>query len=137
MCFIDFEKAFDTVRLICYTIAMLKQIYMEDIKLTTNLYQNQIATVKARGEETKWIDKKKSKTRVCSLAGLDLSLRLRVKQELEDMERISIRGKNVNNIRYADDTVLLADSEVKLQALVNKMQKSCERKELKINAGKI
>ena len=35
-------------------------------------------------------------------------------REIEDMEGIKINGKNVNNIRYADDTALIADSESKL-----------------------
>ena len=52
------------------------------------------------------------------------------------MEGISIGGRNINNIRYADDTVLLADSEEKLQALVDGMQESCQRKGMKINSGK-
>lgn len=33
--------------------------------------------------------------------------------ELEDMEGLIIGGKNINNIRYAEDTVLIADSMVK------------------------
>ena len=36
---------------------------------------------------------------------------------LEDLKVISIGGRNMNNIRYADDTVLIADSERKLQLL--------------------
>lgn len=53
-------------------------------------------------------------------------------KEMENMER----GRNINNIRYADDTVLLADSEEKLQALVDRMQERCQRKGLKINNRK-
>ena len=37
-----------------------------------------------------------------------------VMDELVDMERIRIGGKNINNIRYADDTVPVADMEEKL-----------------------
>lgn len=38
------------------------------------------------------------------------------------MDGILIGDRNVNNIRYRDDTVLLADLEEKLQALVNRIQ---------------
>lgn len=38
------------------------------------------------------------------------------------MDGILIGGRNVNNIRYRDDTVLLDDLEEKLQALVNRIQ---------------
>ena len=52
---------------------------------------------------------------------------------LEYLEGISIGGRNVSNIRYADDTVLIADSEKKLQALMNKLKDECESKGLRIN----
>lgn len=42
--------------------------------------------------------------------------------DLDDMDGILIGGRNVNNIRYRDDTVLLDDLEEKLQALVNRIQ---------------
>ena len=56
---------------------------------------------------------------------------------LEDLEGISIGGRKVNNIRYADDTVLIADSEKKLKALMNKLKDECESKGLRINIDKI
>ena len=52
---------------------------------------------------------------------------------LEDLEGISVGGRNVNNVRYADDTVLIADSEKKLQALMNKLKDECASKGLRIN----
>ena len=55
---------------------------------------------------------------------------------LEDLEGISIGGGNVNNTRYADDTVLIADLEKKLQALMNKLTDECESKGLTINVDK-
>lgn len=59
----------------------------------------------------------------------------RVKEEL-GIEGISIKGRNVTNIRYADDIRFLADSEEKLQVMVTKMEESCEGKGLKINVEK-
>ena len=46
------------------------------------------------------------------------------------------RGRNVTNIRYADDTVFVADSEEKLQRLVDTLYGGCERFGLTINTGK-
>ena len=40
------------------------------------------------------------------------------KRELEDLDGIKFGGRNLNNIRYADDRVLIADSKEKLQCLV-------------------
>ena len=56
-----------------------------------------------------------------------------VMDALEDLEGISIGRRNVSNIRYADDTALIADSEKKLQALMNELKDECESKGLRIN----
>ena len=52
------------------------------------------------------------------------------------LDGVSIGGRNVNNIRYTNDTVLIADSEKKLQALMNKLKDECESKGLRINVDK-
>ena len=52
------------------------------------------------------------------------------------MEGLKIGGHNINNIRYADDTVLTADSEEKLQELFNKVVEESENKELELNSKK-
>ena len=48
-----------------------------------------------------------------------------VMDELAEFDSIKIGGRNVNNIRYADDMVLIADSEEKLQILVTNLQDHC------------
>ena len=45
--------------------------------------------------------------------------------KLEDVERMRVGGRKVNNIRYADDTVLISDSEEKLQRLVDVLSEEC------------
>ena len=52
------------------------------------------------------------------------------------MEGLKIGGHNINNIRYADDTVLTADSEEKLQELLNKVVEESENKGLELNSKK-
>ena len=39
---------------------------------------------------------------------------------------IKIAGKNINNLRYADDTILMADSEEELQSLLMKVKEESE-----------
>ena len=56
-----------------------------------------------------------------------------IMREIKELEEIKLNGYNINNIRYTDDTVLGADSEEKLQSLLNVMNKMSERKGLKIN----
>ena len=59
-----------------------------------------------------------------------------VMDEMEDLEGIKVGGMNINNIRYADDTVLIADTEEKLQRLVDRLDEECRGVGLKINIGK-
>ena len=56
--------------------------------------------------------------------------------DLEEIEGIKLGGCNINNISYADDTVLVADTEEGLQRLVDALQEACNRKGLKINTSK-
>ena len=52
------------------------------------------------------------------------------------MEGIKIGGKNINNIRYADDSVLTSDSEEKLQRLVDVLSEECRSFGLSVNTTK-
>ena len=49
---------------------------------------------------------------------------------------IKIAGKNINNLRYADDTVLMAESEEELKSLLMKMKEESEKGGLKLNIQK-
>ena len=49
---------------------------------------------------------------------------------------IKIAGKNINNLRYADDTTLLAESEEELKSLLMKVKEESENVGLKINIQK-
>ena len=46
---------------------------------------------------------------------------------------IKIAGRNTNNLRYADDTTLMAESEEKLKSLLMRMKKESEKAGLKLN----
>src|SRR5215469_17214542 len=59
-----------------------------------------------------------------------------IMREIKELEGIRLNGYNINNIRYADDTVFVADSEEKLQGLLNMLNEVSERKGLKINKSK-
>ena len=48
---------------------------------------------------------------------------------------IKIAGRNINNLRYADDTTLMAESEEELKSLLMKVKKS-EKVDLKLNIQK-
>ena len=49
---------------------------------------------------------------------------------------IKIAGRNINNLRYADDTTLMAESEEKLKSLLMKVKEEREKAGLKLNIQK-
>ena len=49
---------------------------------------------------------------------------------------IKIAGRNINNLRYADDTTLMAESEEELKRLLMKVKKESEKVGLKLNIWK-
>ena len=57
-------------------------------------------------------------------------------REVEELHGVVINGRNVNNIRYADDTVLIAETEKDLQHILDKVIKESESLGLALNAKK-
>ena len=54
----------------------------------------------------------------------------------EPQARIKIAGRNINNLRYADDTTLMAESEEELKSLLMKVKEESEKVGLKLNIQK-
>ena len=52
------------------------------------------------------------------------------------MKHIKIAGRNINNLRYADDSTLTAESEEELKSLLMKVKEESERVGLKLNIQK-
>ena len=52
-------------------------------------------------------------------------------------DQIKIAGRNINNLRYADDTTLVAESEEELKSLLMKMKEENEKVGLKLNTQKM
>ena len=55
----------------------------------------------------------------------------------ETQAGIKIAGRNINNLRYADDTTLMAESEEELKSLLMKMKEESEKVGLKLNIQKM
>ena len=57
--------------------------------------------------------------------------------ELDEAQAgIKIAGRNINNLRYADDTTLMAESEEELKSLLMKVKEESEKVDLKLNIQK-
>ena len=54
----------------------------------------------------------------------------------ETQARIKIAGRNISNLRYADDTTLMVESEEELKSLLMKVKKESEKVGLKLNIQK-
>ena len=55
----------------------------------------------------------------------------------EAQAEIKIAGRNINNLRYADDTTLMAESEEELKSLMMKVKEESEKVGLKLNFQKL
>ena len=55
----------------------------------------------------------------------------------EAQARIKITGRNINNLRYVDDTTLMAESEEELKSLLMKVKKESEKASLKFSIKKV
>ena len=55
----------------------------------------------------------------------------------ETQARIKIAGRNINHLRYADDTTLMAESEEELKSLLKEVKEESEKVGLKLNIQKI
>ena len=97
--------------------------------LLRNLYAGQEATVRTGHGTTDWFQIGKIGKGVCQGSILSLCLfNLYAKYIMrntgldETQARIKIAGRNINNLRYADDTTLMAESEEELKSLLMKVK---------------
>ena len=58
-------------------------------------------------------------------------------QANESQAGIKIAGRNINNLRYADDTTLMAESEEELKSFLMKVQEESEQAGLKLSIEKL
>ena len=110
------------------------------ICLLRNLYVGQEATIRTRYGTMDWFKIGKGVRQGCILspclfnfypeyimqnAGLD-----------EAQAGVMIAGSNINNLRYADDTTLMAENEEELKSLLMKVKEETEKVGLKLNIQK-
>lgn len=138
VCFIDYEKAFDSVKhedlMKCLDRTGLDG---KDRRIIADLYWKQEATVRLNGRTGKWIKIRKGARQGCGLSPDLFNLYTEeVFDFINELEGVGIGGRNINNLRFADDTALIALAEAKLQELVDTLTKASEEKGLKINIKK-
>ena len=139
-CFIDYAKAFDCVdhnKL----WKVLKEMGIPDhlTCLLRTLYAGQEATVTTGHGRTGWFQIGKGVHRGCILSPCLFNFYAEYimgNARLDEAQAgIKIAGRNINNLRYTDDTTLLAESK-ELKSLLMKVKEESENFSLKLNLQK-
>ena len=140
-CCIDYAKAFDYVdhnKL----LKILQEMRIPDhlTSLLRNLYTGEEGTVKTGRGTTDWFQIGKG---ICQgyilspcLFNIYAEYIMRNAGLDETQAGIKIAGRNINNLRYADDTTLMAESKEELKSLLMKVKEESEKYGLKLSIQK-
>ena len=140
-CCIDYAKAFDCVdhnKL----WKILKEMGMPDhlTCLLRILYAGQEATVRPGQGTTDWFQIGKGLCQSCILSPCLFNLYAEYIMRNAGLDEaqagIQIARRNINNLRYADDTTLMAECEEELKNLLMKVKEESEKVDLKLNIQK-
>ena len=137
-CFTDYAKAFDCVNH-NKLWKILKEMGIPDhlTYLLRNLYAGQEATVRTGHGTTDWFQIGKGIHQGCILSPCLFNLyaeNIMRNTELEEAQAgTKIVRRNINNLRYADDTTFMAGSEEELKNLLIKVKEKSEKVGLKLN----
>ena len=137
-CFIDCAKAFDYVDH-NKMWKILKEMGIPDnlTCLMRNLYSSQGATVRTGHGTTDWFQIGKGVHQDCILSPCLFNFYAEYIMRnagLEEVQAgIKMARRNINNLRYADNTTLMAESEEELKSLLMKVKEESEKVGLKLN----
>ena len=126
-CFIDYANAFDCVdHNKLWKILQAMKMPAHLTCLLRNLYAGQEATVRIRHGTADWFQIGKGICQSCILSPRLFDFYAEYimrKTGLEETQAgIKVAGRNINNLRYADDTNLMAESEEELKSLLMKVK---------------
>ena len=131
-CFIDYTKAFDCVDH-NKVWKILQEMGIPDhlTCLLRNLYAGQEATVSTGHGTTDWFQIGKEVRQGCILSPCLFNLYAEYIMQnagLDDSQAgMKIAGRNINNLRYADDTTLMAENEEELKSLLMRVKEEGEK----------
>ena len=104
-------------------------------------YADQEATVRTGHGTTDWFQMEKGVLQGCVLSPCLFNLYAEYIMRNAGLEEaqagIKIAGKNINNLRYADDTTLMAEREEELKSLLMKVKEESEKVGLKLNIQEV
>ena len=108
-----------------------------DLKIIAGLYWQQSGSVRTEHGLSSEFQIKRGVRQGCVLSPSLFNLYVeRMFKAVEDKKGIIVGRMNINNLRYADDTVLISDSEHNVQVLLNAVNEEGEKWGMKINVTK-
>ena len=135
MCFIDYTKAFDKMQHE-ELIKMLQALDLDskDSQLIRNLYWEQTACIRIRNELSDHTKIERGARQGCVFSPDLFNLYSEIiMRELDGQKGFVVGGHNINNLRYADDTVLLAESEKRSTKVLDIIVEQSKKIGLSIN----
>ena len=139
MCYIDYKKAFDRVyHALLMEVLSRNEIDEKDLKLIRNLYWQQTASIQTDEGQSSSFPIKRGVRQGCVLSPPLFNVYTNeIFKESDELPGIKLLGEYINNLRYADDTVLLAESEEELQKLVDAVKEGSLKFGLEMNTKKM
>ena len=133
LCFIDYAKAFDCVDYSKLWKTLKEMGILDHLTcLLRNLHVGQEATVRTLCGTTDWFAIEKGVQQGCLLSPCLFILNagcIVQKARLDELQaEIKIAGGNINNLRYVDDTTLMAESKEELKNLLMKVKEKSGKK---------
>ena len=140
--FIDYAKAFDCVdHKKLWKILKVMGIPDHLTCLLRNLYAGQEATVRTGHGTTDWFQIRKGVRQGCTLSPCLFNLYAEYIMRNARLDKaqagIKIARRNINTLRYADDTTLMAESKEELKSLLMKVKEKSEKSGVKLNIQKM
>jgi len=138
--FIDFKQAFDSVwQQGLWQVLRNYGVPEELVALLEDLYSKSVSAVRVDGELTEWFKIMVGVRQGCGLSPdlFNLLLEAVMSLALRSVEAgVTINGQLLNNLRFADDIDLVAETPEQLQELTDRVDDSSKRLGLKINVQK-
>ena len=139
VCFIDFKRAFDSVNHDLLIYKLLKNgIDGKFLKILKNSYSSMFSTVRLNGYYTDWFavnsGVRQGDVLSSTLFGIFID---DLVQEIKELNiGIDYEGMCINILLYADDIILMAESQNELQCMLDKLAKWCQNWRLIVNSSK-
>jgi hypothetical protein len=140
ICFVDYEKAFDRVDWRKLMNALRRRgIDWKDRRLIGNLYMNQTVKIRIEGEYSEAGEIGRGVRQGCPLSPLLFNIYIEelIQEAMEETgEGIKVGGKIIGALRFADDQAMLATTKEGLQKMMEQLNTTSTKYNMKINIGK-